>query len=87
MIIFGWGKKIRKHAGRTGPYRCRHCDNVSRWPLYIVITWFTLFFIPVIPYRVEYVMLCGLCDRGVKLKRAQFKELTSGPRPKAADFR
>ena len=87
MIIFGWGKKIRRQAGQSGPYRCKHCHNLSWWPLYVVITWFTFFFVPVIPYRKEHVMICGVCGNGIKLDKEKFKELTQRPVPKAADFR
>jgi hypothetical protein len=72
MIIFGWGKKIVR---QVGPYRCRRCDNTSWWVLCSVITFFTLFFMPIIPYAVDYRVICPRCKNAVKLDRDQFKEL------------
>lgn len=30
-------------------------------------TWFTLFFIPVIPYENKHILLCEICSNGVVL--------------------
>jgi hypothetical protein len=54
---------------------CEHCNNDKTWTLYSRRTWFTLFFIPVIPYSSEYLLLCPICNHGVKLDAQKFNEL------------
>jgi hypothetical protein len=75
LIIFGWGKTTVKNAGQVGPRRCARCNNQTMWALSRVKSWFSLFFIPIIPYRTEYLMLCPICGNGVKLSNKQFYEL------------
>ncbi|MCK4324641.1 MAG: hypothetical protein KAW89_08935 [Armatimonadetes bacterium] len=40
-----------------------------------VSTWFTLFFIPVIPYERKRLLLCPVCQHGMELDRAEFSRL------------
>jgi hypothetical protein len=70
MIIFGWGRKTNTNFGPTLPLKCSHCNNNSYWNLYRSRTWFTLFFVPVIPYDNKHVLLCQVCSRGVVLPNA-----------------
>jgi hypothetical protein len=74
FIIFGWGKQTLKSFGPVLKYHCDHCHNEKYWVLYCKRTWFTLFFIPVIPYSTEYLMLCPVCRYGVKLTKDKFVE-------------
>ncbi|TYQ15371.1 UNVERIFIED_CONTAM: zinc ribbon family protein [Acetivibrio alkalicellulosi] len=74
FIIFGWGRQTVKEHGPVYRYQCEHCRNDEYWQLYTRKTWFTLFFIPVIPYRTEHLMLCPVCSRGVVLDEAKFDE-------------
>jgi len=54
MIIFGWGHQTIKNIGPTFKNHCSHCNNEDYWTLTKYTTWFTLFFIPVIPYSIKY---------------------------------
>lgn len=74
FIIFGWGRQTLKSFGPVLKYHCDHCNNDKHWVLYCKRTWFTLFFIPVIPYSTEYLMLCPVCKYGVKLEKDRFEE-------------
>ncbi len=74
FIIFGWGRQTLKSFGPVLKYHCDHCHNEKHWVLYCKRTWFTLFFIPVIPYSTEYLMLCPICKYGVKLEKNKFEE-------------
>jgi len=49
FVIWGWGKQTRKVVGKVGNRMCNYCNVESIWQLVIVRTWFTLFFIPIIP--------------------------------------
>ena len=70
MIIFGWGRQTRKHYGPTIPIKCPKCSNNAYWHLYRNRTWFTLFFVPVIPYDNKHILLCSVCSNGVILPSA-----------------
>lgn len=75
MIIYGWG---RKKITRFGPRRschCNNCNNDSYWELIKVSTWFSLFFIPVIPYDTKRLLMCPVCNSCVELSNEEFKQL------------
>lgn len=72
MIIFGWGKKTVKDHGDTFPMECGNCNNKVFFKLVSVKTWFTLFFIPIIPYESKNLLMCGVCKRGFELTNDKF---------------
>jgi len=65
MIIFGTTSNSKKKGYTNKKYRCKNCRNVSNWSLTITESHFTLFFIPLIPYRRLEMFVCPICDRGV----------------------
>ena len=67
FILFGWGHKANKDFGPTMPVTCPRCNNDTYWRLLRSRTWFTLFFIPVIPYENKHFLLCEVCQNGVQL--------------------
>lgn len=75
FFVFGWGHQTVKKHGPVQKYRCERCHNEELWHLFSKKTWFTLFFIPVIPYARKYLLLCPVCNHGVELDHAQFLEL------------
>lgn len=77
FFIFGWGKQLRKNFGAVLNFKCSHCNNESPWNLFRISTWFSLFFIPVIPYSVEKYILCPVCQYGIKLNNEQFEKFKS----------
>ena len=56
MIIFGWNFQTIKQIGFVFKKVCEHCNNEEYWVLTRTITWFTLFFIPVIPYSFKFFL-------------------------------
>jgi hypothetical protein len=74
FFIFGWGRQLRKNFGAVLSLKCSHCNNESFWNLFRVSTWFTLFFIPVIPYSIEKYLLCPVCQYGIELDNDKFKK-------------
>ena len=64
-----------KNFGPTFRRLCNHCNNEEYWVLTRIMTWFTLFFIPVFPYEIKYFLTCPICQYGVKLDRAQIDEI------------
>ena len=71
FFIFGWGKTNRKDYGPTYPITCPKCHNDNYWHLLNTKTWFSLFFIPVIPYEYHNYLLCPICSNGIELNRVQ----------------
>ena len=72
FFIFGWGRQLKKKFGPVFKKMCSHCHNEDYWIFLRISTWFTLFFIPVIPYSWKYFLACPICEYGVYLKPAQF---------------
>jgi hypothetical protein len=84
MIIFGWGKVTHNNYGPTMATKCPNCNNDTWLQLRRYRKWFTLFFIPVIPYSSKHLLLCEVCSQGLELKgekiqsAKQLNELTQG---------
>ncbi|WP_454052348.1 zinc-ribbon domain-containing protein [Clostridium sp. Marseille-Q7071] len=75
MIIWGWGKVTRKSVGPVFERPCNYCNSTEVWNLCVVRTWFTLFFIPIIPYRKQYCITCPKCYSYIDLTEEQFQEM------------
>lgn len=74
MIIFGWGRQTIWNVGAVFRQLCSNCHNDEYWILIRRTTWFTLFFIPVIPYKTEWLLLCPVCKFGIELNAEQVKK-------------
>lgn len=59
FIIFGWGFVTKSQKGFF-PIGCSKCKVFLQ--VVKVTKWFTLFFIPVIPYSRELFLYCEKCD-------------------------
>lgn len=75
FVIWGFGKVTRKIIGGVSNHTCTYCNQTSMWNLCVVRTWFTLFFIPIIPYKTSYQIACPNCNSFVELTKEQFIEL------------
>lgn len=75
MIIFGWGRQTLTQIGIVYKNLCSHCHNEEYWILTRIRTWFTLFFIPIIPYSTEYFLSCPICKYGITLNNEQINTL------------
>lgn len=75
FIIFGFGKVTRKDYGMIINQQCPRCGNESGWQLCLIRKWFTLFFIPVIPYEHHYCMMCPRCGGYREVDKGQFNEM------------
>ncbi len=75
MIIFGFGKVTKKVIGNLIEKSCQYCNQTSLWQLCLIRTWFTLFFIPVIPYGRRYAVVCPRCGSYMALSKEQFEEM------------
>jgi hypothetical protein len=73
VIIFGWGRRTFHHAGPVLYQWCRNCSNSNWFYLVTVRRWLTLFFIPVLPYERQHMLICPVCNRGVNLSGAELQ--------------
>ncbi|HTX87150.1 MAG TPA: zinc-ribbon domain-containing protein [Candidatus Nanoarchaeia archaeon] len=74
-IIFGWGRQTTWKVGPVFRQLCNHCKNDEYWILIRRTTWFTFFFIPIIPYKTQWWLICPICQYGLKLEAEQVKKL------------
>ncbi|WP_432404341.1 zinc ribbon domain-containing protein [Wukongibacter sp. M2B1] len=77
MIIIGLGRRTVKNYGPQKENYCDHCNNISNWELRKYTRWFTLFFIPVIPYSTKKVLVCPICGSAIELDTKVFDEMKS----------
>lgn|SRR3989344_8772315 len=75
MIIFGWGHQMIKQIGVVFKNHCSHCNNEEYWILTRIMTWFTIFFIPIFPYSIKYFLSCPICKYGLTLDQDQIQQL------------
>lgn len=80
MIIFGFGDRKTKLLGSIGTMDCPRCGNSSEWPIHQQRSYFSLFFIPLIPYSTRYLLSCPVC-RETREISAQEKDRFLGRSP------
>ncbi|MBC8486084.1 MAG: zinc-ribbon domain-containing protein [Bacteroidetes bacterium] len=73
LVIFGFGHRTNKENQLRSISHCYHCNNDGRWILSKTTSWFTLFFIPVFPYKTEYLTYCPICKNGYKISREDYE--------------
>jgi uncharacterized protein YbaR (Trm112 family) len=75
IILFGWSFKTEK---TIGPARKQHCPICNREEFHILhreSRWFTLFFVPVVPYEHHYTLYCPFCKHTEELPAGESKKL------------
>ena len=76
FIIWGMGHRTTKIAGIAAESLCGRCNNMTARRVIKLTSWFTLFFIPIIPYRRQYLLVCPICGQARPLTKAEFDSLT-----------
>ena len=74
MIIWGFGRITNNFKGGVSEKMCTHCNTNSIWQLCIMKTWFTLFFIPIVPYKKQYCIMCPKCKSYIEIKKDKYIE-------------
>lgn len=74
FVLFGFGHKTFNEKQLRDVTHCYHCNNVTNWILSRQTNWFTLFFIPVIPFKTEYQVYCPICKKGHKITQNEFDQ-------------
>jgi hypothetical protein len=79
VTIIGFGKVTSKDLGEIGQKQpCVWCSSHVFYHLILVRTWFTYFFIPIVPYHKEYRVVCPICDGNVKILGEEVKAAKRG---------
>lgn len=79
FTLVGFGKVTVKDLGETGlEQQCVWCSARVFYHLILTRTWFTYFFIPVIPYRSEYRVEWPTCRNGILIKGGEVEAAKRG---------
>jgi hypothetical protein len=79
LTIIGFGKVTTDDLGETGvEQQCVWCSVGVFYHLILVRTWFTYFFIPIVPYRSEYQVVCPICGGNLKILGEEVKAAKRG---------
>jgi hypothetical protein len=79
LTIIGFGKVTSKDLGETGLEQpCIWCSAHVIYHLMLVRTWFTYFFIPVLPYRKAYRVTCPACGGSIPISGEEVKAAKRG---------
>jgi zinc-ribbon family len=73
FLIFGIKRMNRRLA--TVLALCGQCHTPAAQVVVRLSTWFSLFFIPLIPLGSKYVSTCTLCGTSVKIDKAQAEHM------------
>ena len=77
FFLFGWKTKPKLEA--AAQMKCKHCKHKTVHRFVSIATWFTLFFIPVIPLGKRLLLACNACGFELEFKgdakKAMFEKL------------
>jgi hypothetical protein len=83
FLIFGVKRLKRRLATMLAV--CGHCGRPAAQVIVRVSTWFSLFFIPVIPLGTKYFSTCTLCGQTMKIDKDQATQMVTAAQQVAAD--
>ena len=78
LLILGFGRKKKKDRGEIVQVKCPRCANTVFYHYTHTRTWFTLYFIPILPYRSERRLECPICSHGMKISSGEVEEVRQG---------
>jgi hypothetical protein len=79
LTIIGFGKVTSKDLGEIGQEQpCVWCSALVYYHLILIRTWFTYFFIPVIPYRRAYQVMRPACSLSITISGEEVKAAKRG---------
>lgn len=79
MFILYGTKPFKRVIGRlSADTPCPNCQRPANWEILRVVSFFTLFFIPLFPYGVRYYLVCSHCEAGQKIRKKAAMELLAG---------
>lgn len=72
LILWGWGRIKKESFGFVTQQFCDRCNVDALWELCIITSWFTIFWIPIFPYKKRYCLICNNCTEEINLTKNQF---------------
>ena len=75
FLIFGV-KRLRRRLGMAFAL-CDHCGTPAAQVVTRIGTWFSLFFVPVIPLGTKYVSTCTFCGVSTKIDKIHATQMTA----------
>jgi len=85
MPVFGWDYRKEQNFGPSKREKCSSCDNEVTFLLRKISTCFTLFSFPIIPYKIDYILVCPICEKQHEIDSWEFYELVARIRSKNED--
>jgi len=82
FLIFGV-KRLKRRLG-TAFALCRRCGTPAAQVVTRIGTWFSLFFVPVIPLGTKYVSTCTFCGESTKLEKLHAMQMVAAAQELAA---
>jgi len=82
FLIFGV-KRLKRRLVTTFTL-CGRCGTPAAQVLTRISTWFSLFFVPVIPLGSKYVLTCTFCGESTKLEKLQATQMVAAAQELAA---
>ena len=73
FLIFGFGHQTNNTSQLKEFQHCYHCNNNVQWVLNKRTSWFTLFFIPIFPFKISYELFCPICRNTIILSKREYE--------------
>jgi hypothetical protein len=81
FFVFGFGKQTVKEYGKTPEQHCPRCEKMAPLIFAKVTTWFTLFFIPIIPYKTRFLLICPICNAVKEVPKEEMDRVIDSLKP------
>ncbi len=75
IIVAGAGHRKNEKSQLKDDKYCFNCNNTSKWILQKSKHFLTLFFLPVAPYKTEYMLFCPICGNSIKLEKTGYEKM------------
>jgi hypothetical protein len=85
FFIFGFGKQTVREYGKTAARQCSRCEKMTTLVFIKVTTWITFFFIPVIPYRMQFLLVCPVCNASTEVPKEEVDNIINALLPLELD--
>lgn len=73
FIIFGTRNSCEQLNCAQNEIQCERCSNITYYQILRTRTWFTLFFIPLIPFNTKYYTSCPICGNSIQIEKEQLQ--------------
>ena len=77
VIIVGMGHRKTVSLGPVEQRMCPNCHNLDYWELHRMKEYATFFFIPVVPYKTEHLLVCPICKAAYKVSAEELPGMRS----------